>query len=63
MEFRRRYLLMGFGPRKGGGVVTKWASPVLGESNCRAEFVSEMGLGVCFAGFMCMHGAIGVGEC
>ena len=41
---------MGFGPRKGGGVVTKWASPVWGESNCRTEFVAELGIGTCFAG-------------
>lgn len=41
---------MGFGPRKGSGMVTKWASLVLGESNCRTEFVSELGIGACFAG-------------
>lgn len=41
---------MGFGPRKGGGVVTKWALLALGESKCRTEFVSEMGIGACFAG-------------
>lgn len=39
---------MGFAPRKGGGMVTKWALPGCEESNCRTEFVSELVSG--FAG-------------